>query len=73
MVMTRNCSIINYIYIYMNILITGVAGLLGSNFARYVLENKGINIIGIDDLSGGYIDNVPDGVDFYNIHLLEHN
>ena len=55
----------------MNILITGVAGLLGSNFARYVLENKGINIIGIDDLSGGYIDNVPDGVDFYNINLLK--
>lgn len=40
-----------------NILITGVAGLLGSNFAEHLI-NKGINVIGIDDLSGGYVENI---------------
>ena len=33
----------------MNILITGVAGLIGNNFVRWLLENiKTIKIIGID-------------------------
>lgn len=39
----------------MNILITGVAGLLGSHLHRHFLS-KGHNVIGIDDLSGGYLD-----------------
>ena len=44
----------------MNILITGVAGLLGSNFAHWIIKNRSdVNIIGIDDLSGGYEDNLP--------------
>jgi UDP-glucose 4-epimerase len=35
------------------ILITGVAGLLGSRLADWIVENKPeYNIIGIDDLSG---------------------
>jgi UDP-glucose 4-epimerase len=41
----------------MNVLITGVAGLIGSNFSRYLLD-KGYNVIGIDNLSGGYVDYV---------------
>jgi len=40
------------------ILITGVAGLLGTHFSRYLLE-KGYTVIGIDDLSGGYKDFLP--------------
>lgn len=48
----------------MNILITGVAGLVGANFSRYLLENREFlkidKIYGIDDLSGGYLENVPD-------------
>lgn len=47
----------------MNVVITGVAGLIGSNFAEYLVKNKetiGINnIYGIDDLSGGYRQNLP--------------
>ncbi len=39
------------------VLITGVAGLLGSHFADYLLQ-QGFEVIGIDDLSGGYIENV---------------
>jgi UDP-glucose 4-epimerase len=46
----------------MNVLITGVAGLVGANFAEYLLDNRdslGINIVyGVDDLSGGYIENL---------------
>ena len=46
----------------MNILITGVAGLVGANFSEYLLLNRknfGINkIFGVDNLSGGYIENL---------------
>ncbi len=37
------------------VLITGVAGLLGSHFSKYLLD-KGYDIAGIDNLSGGYKD-----------------
>lgn len=49
----------------MNILITGVAGLLGSRMADWILENTNHGVIGIDDLSGGYIENVNNEVIFY--------
>jgi len=43
-----------------NVLITGVAGLLGSNLAHWLINNTDdIFVIGIDDLSGGYIENLP--------------
>ena len=42
----------------MKVLITGVAGLLGANFSRYLLT-KGYDVCGIDDLSGGYKSSVP--------------
>lgn len=49
----------------MTILITGIAGFIGSRFARWVRENHpDVKIIGIDDLSGGFIENVPEGVEF---------
>ena len=51
-------------------LITGVAGLVGSNMADYISENhKEYGIIGIDNLFGGYIENVNDDVIFYNRDL----
>lgn len=50
-----------------NIIITGVAGLIGSRFADWILHNKSnYTIIGIDDLSGGYIENIDSRVKFYN-------
>ena len=52
------------------ILITGVAGLLGANFSRYLLD-KGHNVAGIDDLSGGYLESVPSGVTFYKLDLKD--
>ena len=55
-----------------NILITGVAGLLGSRFADWIIENKkDFNVVGIDDLSGGYIENVNNNVKFIKGNLLE--
>lgn len=53
----------------MNIVITGIAGLLGSRLADWLLENIECNIIGIDDLSGGYIENVDSRIKFYQINL----
>src|SRR3990167_9024048 len=52
----------------MKILLTGCAGLIGSHVAEY-LVSKGYDVYGIDNLSGGYIENVPKGVQFFNIDL----
>ena len=53
----------------MKVLITGVAGLLGSRLADWIIENTNYEVIGIDDLSGGYTENIPKGVKFYKCNL----
>ena len=56
----------------MNILITGNAGLLGSRLADWILENTDHSVIGMDDLSGGYKENirhVEGRTRFYEIDL----
>jgi len=55
----------------MKVLITGVAGLLGSHFSSHLLK-KGYNVVGVDDLSGGYKEFIPKGVKFYQLNLIEH-
>ncbi len=55
----------------MNILITGVAGLLGSRLADWIIEKKNYKVIGIDNLSGGYIENINSKVIFYNLDLTK--
>jgi UDP-glucose 4-epimerase len=55
----------------MKVLITGVAGLIGARLADWILENKNCEVIGIDDLSGGYIENVNKYVKFYNMDLKD--
>ena len=47
----------------MKIFVTGCAGLLGANYTRHLLAN-GHEVIGIDDLSGGYRAFVPKGEKF---------
>lgn len=43
-----------------NVLVTGGAGLLGSRFIEHIISEKEIGkIIALDDLSGGYIENIP--------------
>ena len=54
----------------MNILITGVAGLLGSNLAEWITGFDLGTVVGIDDLSGGYRDHVNDSVHFYDYNIL---
>ncbi len=39
-------------------LVTGAAGFIGSHVARHLLE-AGIEVVALDDLSGGFRDNVP--------------
>lgn len=46
-----------------NVLITGAAGFMGSHVCDHCLK-LGYNVIGLDDLSGGFEDNVPDAVHF---------
>lgn len=50
----------------MKVFITGVAGFLGSHLADAMLK-EGHEVIGCDNLIGGYLDNVPDDVDFYQV------
>ena len=54
----------------MKILITGVAGLLGSRLADYLIKVKNVEVIGIDNLSGGYIENLNSEIKFYNLDLI---
>ena len=51
------------------ILITGVAGLLGSRLSDWIIENTNYEVIGVDDLSGGYAENINKKVNFYNFNL----
>lgn len=46
-----------------NVLITGVGGFIASHVADELL-NSGHIVFGLDDLSGGFIENVPRGVHF---------
>lgn len=53
------------------VLITGVAGLLGSRLADWIIENHPeYEVIGLDDLSGGYYENVNDDVIFREFNLV---
>jgi len=54
-----------------NILITGVAGLLGSRLAEWIVDNTEYNVIGIDDMSGGYESNVPSKVKLYKFDIKD--
>ena len=51
------------------ILITGVAGLLGSRLSDWIIDNTNYEVIGIDDLSGGFIDNINPKVKFFKFNL----
>ena len=53
------------------VLITGVAGLLGSRLADWIIENKPeYKVVGIDNLSGGAKENINPAVEFYQMDLI---
>jgi UDP-glucose 4-epimerase len=45
------------------ILITGVAGFIGSHVSRRFIQ-EGYDVVGVDDLSNGYLENIPEAVTF---------
>ena len=55
----------------MKCLVTGAAGFLGSHLCQSLVE-KGHTVVGLDDLSGGYTENVPQGVRFVQASILDH-
>ena len=53
-----------------SVLITGVAGLIGSRMADWIVENHPeFEIIGIDNLFGGFKENINSNVIFYKRDL----
>jgi len=53
----------------MKILVTGVAGFIGSHLAEYLLRDKTHKVFGVDDLSGGFLRNVPRRCKFTKLDL----
>jgi len=52
------------------ILVTGVAGFLGSHLAEK-LSQLNYKVVGVDNMSGGYEDNVPKNVEFFNFDCCD--
>lgn len=55
-----------------NIIVTGVAGFIGSNLADMLLK-RNFNVIGIDNLSYGILEQIPKGVNFYKKDIRDKN
>lgn len=55
-----------------SILITGGAGLIGSRMADWIIENKQeYDVVIVDNLSGGYIENVNPNAIFYQVDCVD--
>ena len=54
----------------MKIFITGIAGFLGGHVAENLLA-AGHEVSGCDNLIGGYLDNVPEDADFYQVDVSQ--
>ena len=53
------------------ILITGVAGFIGSNLAERLIKDSKYEVIGIDNLSYGVKEQIPEGVKFYELDIRD--
>ena len=52
------------------ILVTGAAGFLGSHLSEK-LSDLGHEVTGIDNMIGGYVDNVPKNIKFHKIDCCD--
>lgn len=53
-------------------LVTGGAGFLGSHLCDYLLDEMGFDVVALDDLSGGFEDNVPERATFVRGSVVDH-
>jgi nucleoside-diphosphate-sugar epimerase len=53
-----------------SVLVTGVAGFIGSNLAQRLLA-EGHRVVGLDNLSFGVLEQVPDGVEFHRADIRD--
>ena len=53
------------------ILVTGVAGFLGSHLSEK-LADQGHLVIGIDNMKGGYKDNIPNNISFFELDCCDY-
>ena len=52
------------------IAVTGVAGFIGSNLAKHLID-RGYSVVGIDNLSAGTLENVDRRVEFHKIDIRD--
>ena len=52
------------------VLVTGAAGFIGSHLTRRLMES-GYRVVALDDLSGGFRDNLPADADFVEASVLD--
>ena len=48
-----------------SVLVTGAAGFIGSHVAQ-ACADKGMKVVAMDDMSGGFESNIPKGITFIN-------
>ena len=52
-------------------LVTGAAGFIGSHVADYCANDLGFETVAVDDLSGGFMRNVPEEATFVKVDLKD--
>jgi UDP-glucose 4-epimerase len=54
----------------MRVVVTGAAGFIGSHVAEILIAD-GHHVLGIDDLSGGFVENIPPHATFENLSVTQ--
>jgi UDP-glucose 4-epimerase len=53
-------------------LVTGAAGFIGSHLVRFLAQQGRVRVVALDDLSGGFVENVPAGITFVQGSVTDH-